>query len=172
MAKFHRPMFLKARLHLEFLLRYLVRFSSSDVWKRVDELWYSEPYSSMIYPHLNIHNSSSHLHPSEEENRSKNYKCKRALKCLSIKSFQSRSWFQFVDYKVYFLNLPHTCSAVTMIKPPLLSADDFFPKTSTTCWKYHFKRWIWDRLDKSHCVKVTYIKDFSVHICWVYVKLP
>ena len=32
--------------------------------------------SEYMHPHLNIHNSSTRSHPSEEENRSKNCKCK------------------------------------------------------------------------------------------------
>ena len=49
-------MTLKACLHLQFLLRFLVRFSPSDACERVGE-----------FPHLNSHNSSTRSHASEEE---------------------------------------------------------------------------------------------------------
>jgi hypothetical protein len=67
---------LKARLHLQFLLRFLVRCSPSDACDRVDEL---RIFGARV-PNLNIHNSSTRSHPSEEENRSKNCKCKQALR--------------------------------------------------------------------------------------------
>ena len=52
-------------LLLPFLLRFLVRFSSSDGCERVNEL----RILLEMYPHLNIPNSSARSHASEEENR-------------------------------------------------------------------------------------------------------
>jgi hypothetical protein len=57
--------FIKARLLLQFLLLFLVRFSSSDACDGVDEYECSE----YMNPHLNIHNSSTCLRTSGEENR-------------------------------------------------------------------------------------------------------
>jgi hypothetical protein len=56
--------FLKSRLHLRFLLRFLVRFSPSDGCERV----MSYECSEYMNPHLNIHKFSTRSHTSEEEN--------------------------------------------------------------------------------------------------------
>ena len=76
----------KARLHLQFLLRFLVRFSSSDECERVDELWLPPISMGLLgYTYTqNINSSSTRSHASEGENRtrnrSKNFKCKRAFR--------------------------------------------------------------------------------------------
>jgi hypothetical protein len=52
----------------------------------------SYEYSEYMYqyvPHLNIRNSSTRSHPSEDENHSKNCKCKRAFKQASSSSSSS-----------------------------------------------------------------------------------
>ena len=77
------PQTLKARLHLQFFLRFLVQFSLSDGCERVNKSWMFWVHVSLMYPPLNSHNSSTRSHPSEEENRSwnhgKNCKCKQAF---------------------------------------------------------------------------------------------
>ena len=45
--------------------------------------WMSCEYSDTVHiPAQNIHNSFTRSHPSEEEKRSKNCKCKRALRSI------------------------------------------------------------------------------------------
>jgi hypothetical protein len=50
------------RLHLQFLLRFLVRFSPSDACEGVDEL----RMFAVHVPHLNIHNLPTRSHSSEK----------------------------------------------------------------------------------------------------------
>jgi hypothetical protein len=51
-----------------------------------------------MYLHLNIHNLSTHSHPSEEENRSRICKCKRAF---------ATEWQCTIDLFVKRRVLPH-----------------------------------------------------------------
>jgi hypothetical protein len=52
-------------LHLHFLLRFLMRFSSSDAWERADELRMFWVY---VYPHLNqfITHQLVHMHQKKK----------------------------------------------------------------------------------------------------------
>ena len=48
-----------------------------------------------MYPHLNIHSASTRSHASEEENRSKNCKCKWVLKARLHLQFLLRFLVRF-----------------------------------------------------------------------------
>jgi hypothetical protein len=65
-----------------------LRFSSSDGCERVDKLWifrWRDTYTRILYTR-NIHNSSTHSRPPEEENRTKNRRknCKTVNGPLNI----------------------------------------------------------------------------------------
>ena len=68
----------KKKIALEIGLKASAFLLLMDVNKQL-----SDECSEYVYPHLNIHNSSTRSHPSEEENRTRNHgkncKCKQDL---------------------------------------------------------------------------------------------
>jgi hypothetical protein len=69
----------------------------------------SNECSEYVYPHLNIHNSSTRSHASEEENRSKNCKCRLALSVQKIVRLglavlgSSPEWYELLKRHLTFL---------------------------------------------------------------------